>query len=423
MNEKLLHFIWKFQLFDKGNLLTTAGDIVEVVYPGLHNTDAGADFQQAKIRIGNTLWAGNIEMHVRSSDWFLHRHQTDKAYNNVILHIVFEADSRVALRENGEEIPMLVLQDRVNSATLLRYSELEKSKQWIPCSKFFAEQDAFIRDTFGQRLLTERLENKVESINELLEQNDNDWENVLFQMLAQYMGAPINKDPFLLLAKSLAVNVWSKYCGNLMQLEALLFGQAGFLQHSFDDEYPNRLRKEYLYLKKLHNLQPLEKHIWKFLRLRPSNFPTVRIAQLAALINTESKMFSKMAEANSVEMIQQFFSAEISEYWRTHYNFDKPAKQHSAQIGSSMANVLFINAIAPVLFAYGRYKDKEDLCTKAISFLENSKPEVNAVTNNWAKLNWKAENAFQSQAMLQLKNEYCSKFRCVECAIGAAILR
>lgn len=395
---------------------------MQVVQPGLHNSNAGADFQNAKIRIGKTLWAGNVEIHIHSSDWFLHRHQNNAAYNNVILHVVFAADSHVAQCENGEEIPTLVLQNRINRSTLSRYSELEKRELWIPCAKFFAEQSTFIRNTFAERLLTERLENKVESIHQLLLQSGNDWENVLFQVFAQYMGAPINKDPFLLLAKSLPVNVWSKYCGSLMQIEALLFGQAGFLQQPFDDEYPNQLRKEYLYLKKLHNLQALEKHTWKFLRLRPSNFPTLRIAQLAALINSQPKLFSKITEANSVQQIQQIFKTNVSGYWQTHYVFDKPSKKYNAQIGASMGNVLFINAVAPVLFAYGRYKDNEKLCNNTFLFLEKSKPETNTITRNWAELNWQAENAFQSQAMLQLKNEYCNKFRCVECAMGAAIL-
>ena len=285
------------------------------------------------------------------------------------------------------------------------------------------EVDEFTIKNFLERLLIERLENKVEQINLLLTRSENDWENVMFQLIARYFGASINKEPFFLLAKSLPVKVWSKHQNNLLQMEALLFGQAGFLEEKYDDEHPNQLRKEYLYLKRLHNLQPLKKEVWKFLRLRPSNFPTLRLAQLAALMNKEAKLFSSILEAKNAKAIHQFFDVEVSDYWQQHYQFDKPSKKVNSHLGSSTKNILLINAVAPVLFAYGKYKDNETYCDKAIALLEKCEPESNAIITGWKKLNLAATSAYETQAMLQLKDEYCEKFNCLNCAIGTNILK
>ncbi len=423
MNEKLLHFIWKFRLFEQHELFTTEGEKLELIHPGAYNTDSGADFQNAKIRIGKTLWVGNIEIHLNSKDWFTHKHEQDASYNSVILHVVFESGGKIASRKNGETIPTLELKNRINATTLYRYEELAKRKAWIPCAKFFKDVDKFTVKNFLERLLIERLESKVEQINLLLAASENDWENVMFQMIGRYFGASINKEPFFLLAKSLPVKVWAKHQNDLLQMEALLFGQAGFLDEKFDDEYPNQLRKEYLYLKRLHNLQPLKKEVWKFLRLRPSNFPTVRFAQLAALMNKEVKLFSEILAAKNAKAIHQLFDVNVSDYWQQHYQFDKPSKKVNSHLGSSMKNILLINAVAPVLFAYGKYKDNDAYCDKAISLLEKCEAESNSIITGWKKLNLAATNAYETQAMLQLKNEYCDNFNCLNCAIGTRILK
>lgn len=423
MNEKLLHFIWKFRLFEQNNLQTTEGEKIEIVHAGTYNTDSGADFQNAKIRIGKTLWAGNIEIHINSKDWFTHKHDKDASYNNVILHVVYECGERVALRENGEAIPTLELKNLINTNTLYRYEELAKRKTWIPCAKFIKDVDEFTVKNFLERLLIERLESKVEQINLLLAQSENDWENAMFQILARYFGASINKEPFFLLAKSLPVKVWAKHQNDLLQMEALLFGQAGFLEEKHDDDYPNQLHKEYLYLKRLHNLHPLKTQTWKFLRLRPSNFPTLRLAQLAALMHKEVKLFSKIIEAKNIKAIHQLFEVEVSDYWQQHYQLDKPSKKVNSHLGSSMKNILLINAVAPMLFAYGKYKDNEAHCDKAILLLEKCEAESNSIITGWKKLNVIAANAHETQSLLQLKNEYCDKFRCLECAIGNKILK
>ncbi|MFM2307353.1 MAG: hypothetical protein RLZZ367_2022 [Bacteroidota bacterium] len=423
MNEKLLHFIWQFRLFNATNLTTTTGDAVEVIKTGTLNSDAGPDFTNAKIRIGQTLWAGNVELHINANDWYTHKHQHDAAYNNVVLHVVYEAGIRTANNAKGEPIPTIELKGRINPNTLARYEELSKNRAWIPCAGYLKEAGEFTLKNFEERLLIERLESKVEYINELLTASGNDWENVMFQLLARYFGASINKEPFFLLAKSLPVKVWAKYQDDILQLEALLFGQAGFLEDKHDDEYPNQLRKEYLYLKRLHGLQPLQKHQWKLLRLRPSNFPTLRIAQLAALLGKNAKLFSQVLNARNTKTIHQLLDVEVSPYWQSHYQFDRPSKKVNHHIGADMKNTLLINAVAPVLFAYGKYKDNEEPCDRALELLQQCNAESNSIITGWGKLGVKAASAYETQALLQLKTTYCDKFRCLECGVGIKILK
>jgi hypothetical protein len=423
MNEKLLHFIWKFRLFKQTGLFTTEGEKVEIINQGIHNQDAGADFQNAKVKIEDTLWAGNIEIHINSADWFVHKHESDAAYNNVVLHVVYESGNKTALRKNGEVIPTLVLKDLVHENTLYRYEEISRSKKWIPCETFFATVDSFTVQNFLERLLIERLESKLEHIDLMLRESENDWENVMFQMIARYLGASINKEPFERLAKSLPVKLWAKHLHDYSQIEALVFGQTGFLEEKYDDEYANQLRKEYTYLKRLHDLDPLPKHLWKFLRLRPSNFPTIRMAQLAALMCKEAKLFSRILEETNVKAIQNLFDVEVSSYWQSHYLFDKPSKKVNSHLGVSMKNILLINAVAPVLFAYGKYRDNEAYCERALQLLETCEPENNSIITGWKKFNLTPPNAYETQALLQLKNEYCDNFRCLDCAVGGRILQ
>lgn len=422
MNEDLLHFIWKFGYFDATNLTTTKGEKVEIIHRGQHNTHAGPDFTNCKIKIGKVLWAGNVELHLNSSDWFLHKHQTDEAYNSIILHVVLEQNGEAATRADGAEIPTLALGNRINAGTLSRYAELNKRRNWIPCERFFGDVSEMVRYTHLSRLLVERLEHKVEHIETLLKECANDWEQVMFVMLARYMGASINKEPFELLAKSLPVTIWARHLHEPLRIEALVFGQAGFLNEKYEDDYPNNLRKEYQYLKRLHQLTPLPKHLFKFLRLRPSNFPTVRLAQLAGLMCNEPKLFSELAAAKDVKGAVALLEGEVNVYWKTHYHFDKLTKGARVNMGAAIKQVLIINAVAPVLFAYGRYKADETYCDKAMSWLEQCKAESNAIVTRWQKLQVKPLNAFDTQALLQLKNEHCDKFMCLSCGIGLKIL-
>lgn len=423
MNEHLLHFIWKFRLYNIAQLHTTEGLPVEVLKVGLHNVHSGADFQNAKVKIGEVLWVGNVEIHINTSDWNKHHHQTDAAYDNVVLHVVYKHDAEI-YNSKGEPIPVLELKDRINISTLTRYNELAKRDGTIACAKHIANVPEFTVKAHLDRMLIERLESKVQSINALLAENGTDWENLMFAMIARYLGASVNKEPFYLMAKSLPVNVWAKHADDRMQLEALVFGQAGFLDEKVDnDEYHSKLRKEYMYLKRLHNLQPIENHLWKFLRLRPSNFPTIRLAQLAAMMHYDIKMFSHILEAKDIKAIFNYFDVEVSPYWKEHYYFAKTSDKVNSHIGNDAKNILLINAVAPVLFAYGKYKADEDYCDKALKLLELCKPESNSIITMWKELGIKPTSAYDTQALLQLNNEHCTAFNCLNCSIGHSILK
>ncbi|MFN8285868.1 MAG: DUF2851 family protein [Chitinophagales bacterium] len=422
MDENLLHFVWKFRLFAANNLTTTTGESVEVIHPGMHNRDAGADFSNAKVRINNVLWAGNVELHLKSSDWFAHKHHIDSAYDNIVLHVVYENDKQLAKRKNGEAIPVLELKDRINPNTVSRFDELSRRKTSIACRSFIAEVNSSVLNNHLERMLVERLEQKVNHIMDLLKESGNDWEQVMFVLLARYMGAGINKEPFELLAKSLPVKVWAKHSADLLQLEALLLGQAGFLAADFVDGYPKTLKKEYNYLRRLHNLSPLPAHLFKFLRLRPSNFPSLRLAQLASLLHKDVKLFSQVVEAKNGKAIRAIFSGEPSIYWKTHYQFDKKSVNVKSAIGDSAKDILLINAVAPLLFAYGRYKGEEKYADKAMSLLEDCRAEVNSIVKGWNALGIKADSAYQTQALIQLKTGHCDRFNCLQCAVGHKIL-
>lgn len=422
MNEQLLQFIWKFRLFDSTHLFTTSGEAVEIVHAGMHNSDAGPDFQNARIKVGGTMWAGNVELHVKSSDWFRHSHQNDKSYSNVILHVVYEHDGKPAQRGSGESIPVLELKRLVNPNTLSRYELLARNQKPVACSSFFPHAAQHINSSFLTRLLVERLEEKVERINGMLKEHNGDWEQVAFCLIARYWGAGVNSQPLELLAKSLPHKLLAKTTEPL-QIEALLFGQAGWLEEKAEDDYPKQLRKEYLYLKRLYNLEPLPKHIWKLLRLRPANFPTIRIAQLAALFSTQTHLFSSLLDAKDIKAVHRFFDVQVSPYWKTHYLFDKPSAHVKSNIGASAKNILLINAVAPLLFAYGKYKGSETYCDRALQLLEMAKPESNRLLKDWNSFGVKSSSAFDSQALLQLRNHYCNRFRCLECAVGLSILK
>lgn len=422
MEEKLLHFIWKFRLFNTAGLKTTAGEKVEIVSPGLHNPDAGADFSNAKIRIGGVLWAGNVEIHIKSSDWHLHKHHKNEAYNNLVLHVVYQQDKQNMAGPDGKAIPVLELKDAINTAAIERYAELSRRKAGIPCKAFLNDVSEVVINNQLDRMLIERLETKVTYLQQLLSENGNDWEQLTFRLLARYMGAGVNKEPFEMLAASLPLKVWGKHAGDLLQLEAMLFGQAGLLNADFDDEYPKSLKREYTYLKKLYGLKPLQAHLFKFLRLRPSNFPTLRLAQLAALMNKETKLFRSLTDTRTVKDLYKVLEVEPSGYWQHHYLFDKKSRNVKAGLGQSMKDVLIINAIAPLLFAYGKYKADDALCDRAISLLEGLRAEDNSIVKSWVALGLKPGNAAQSQALLQLKNEHCDKFLCLQCSVGHKVL-
>ena len=422
MREDFLHFLWRWRRFDASKQFTSDGQPLEILHPGEPNLHAGPDFFNARIRLNETLWAGNVEIHLNASDWLAHRHDTDPAYDNVILHVVFDEDQRLC-RSNGEPLPCFVLRDRIPPQLLEKYFRLEHERAWVPCEKSLNAVPHIVRLNWLDRLLVERLEQKTESIAQVVAAAGHHWEESFYRVLARNFGLKVNVEPFEALARVLPLRLLAKHQDHLFQLEALLFGQAGLLSEKFEDDYPKALAKEYQFLQHKYNLQPLPAGQWKFFRLRPAGFPTIRLAQFAALAHRSAHLFSQLLETTNTSETEQLFTAEISEYWRTHFRFDKTAAGRAKPLGREFVHLLLINTVAPFLFHYGRTKGLPDLQDRALRLLEELPPETNTVVDGWVKRGQRAANASQTQALLHLKTRYCDVKRCLECAIGNAILR
>jgi hypothetical protein len=421
MTEKFLHYLWKTRLLHFQKLKTSAGESLQVLSCGEYNTDAGPDFLNARVRIGGTLWAGNVEIHLRSSDWNAHQHQSDKAYDNIILHVVHEEDQQIC-RTDGSPIPSVAIRNCYDRSVYETYQSLMQSTSGIPCGVHLKEVDSLIIKQWIERLLVERLEEKIQPILSTLAENEHNWEETFYQVIAQSYGAKLNAVPFLLLARAIPMKILAKHKNNLFQLEALLFGTAGFLDESFSDDYPNQLQKEFNFLKQKHKLQPLKKHIWKFLRLRPAGFPTIRLAQFAQLIFQSSHLFSKIMETSDAINPEFLFESEASAYWKNHYYFEKTSVMSNKHFGKIAIELLLINTIAPFMFVYGKSKDDEHLINRAMELLMQVTAERNKIIQQWKKMGLHAKSAFDSQALIQLTNKYCKNYRCLECSIGHQVL-
>lgn len=422
IREDLLHYIWKTKRFHLQELLSTEGEPIEIQDFGTHNPNAGPDFLNAKVKIGDTLWAGNVEMHVQASEWLKHGHSKDAAYENVILHVVLEEDAPI-LRTSGTRIPCLTMRKRIPPKLAATYQQLLHTEHWIPCATQFGEVPEITKHFWLDRLLVERLEQKTNLIQTCLETNQFNWEETFYQVLARNFGVKVNAEPFERLAQSIPLLTLAKHKDQAFQIEALLFGQAGLLDVTFNDEYPKRLQKEYQFLQKKHQLTPMRAVNWKFLRLRPANFPSIRIAQFAQLIYQSTHLFRKLLEAENVQQIEQLFQVQLGDYWHTHYVFDKPSKLRKKTLGAATVRLLLINTVAPFLFLYGAQKAEDRYQKRALELLEALPPESNTIITGWKALGMKPESAYQTQALIQLKNVYCTKKRCLECAVGNAILR
>lgn len=420
MSEEFLQYIWQQKLFNTTALIASTGETVEVINVGEKNTDSGPDFFNAKIKINDTLWAGNVEIHLNSSDWHKHHHHNDKSYDNVVLHVVHKNDDAVK-RTSGEIIPTIEL--AYNQKLLDNYQQLQQNQYWIACQDKIRRVDGFTADFWLNKLLIERLEGKSQVILQSLEQNKNNWEETFYQQIAKSFGAKVNATPFEMLAKSLSLIYLAKHKSNQFQIEALLFGQAGMLEEAVEgDNYYQKLQKEYRFLKQKFSLQPIEKHLWKFLRLRPANFPTIRIAQLAQLIYNSTGLFSKIIQAESIAEIEKLFQISTSPYWETHYTFGNESKKRTKSFGKTAFYSTIINTIIPFLFVYGDAIGDESMKDKAFKWLEALDPEKNAIIGQWRELGFDVPSAFYSQAFLQLKNEYCNKRNCLRCQIGNKII-
>ena len=420
MKEEFLQFIWKHDLFTKDNLKTTDGKKIEIITTGQANSDSGPDFFNARIRIGETIWAGNIEIHQKSSHWYRHRHNTDAAYGNVILHVVELNDSPVLIKSQ----PLPTLEISYPAEILENYEQLLKSERWIACEDKLAEVDPFILRFWFSSLMIERLESKTGDILDILQQNKNNWNETFYQLLARNFGMKTNALPFEMLAKSLPLQILSKHKNDLFQIEALLFGQSGLLNESLlGDDYFLSLRKEYSYLYKKYGLSGIESHIWKFMRLRPINFPTIRIAQLAMLIHHSSNLFSRILETEDLAELRKLFDVSASAYWDNHYRFNKISEEDRQKVlGETAFNNLVINTIAPLLFVYGDQHLDQAMKDRALLLLEKLAPESNQIIRKWKDLGIESRTAFETQALLQLKNKYCDHKKCLNCQLGAKII-
>lgn len=424
IKETFLHFIWKLQYFHKQNLTTTQGEAVQILHQGTLNTDAGPDFLNARIKIGNLEWFGTIEIHLNSSDWELHQHQHNEAYNNVILHVVW-ADDQPVLRDNGLLVPTIELKNRISEALILKYSSIVNNKEPIPCSGHLESVSSLKKISMIDRAVVERLEARRSFIQELVRRNKGDWQESAYQLVAKNFGFKLNAEPFLRLAYSTPLKTLLWHRKNLFQLEAVLLGQSGLLDDRLDEGYPLNLKKEYEFLSnKLSFNSSLKKSEWKFLRIRPANFPTLRIAEFAALVHTCPDFFTSIVDFKSVKDIHKVLrGAMLSDYWKDHYVFNKVSdKKVNRQLGDDSIDNLVINTIVPFLYCMGKEKDQELYVERALSFLEEINAENNTVMRRWNDSGLRIYNAYDSQGALELYNNYCARKSCLDCEIGVSIL-
>jgi hypothetical protein len=417
MTERLLQFIWQFQYFNKSELITSEGEPLQIIFPGQYNTNQGPDFSEAKIKIGGTTWAGNIELHLKTSDWNKHNHHRDDNYNNVILHVVWEND---IVQTNS--VPVFELKERVSKILLQRYESLMNAAGFIACENSIHVVRDITWESWKERLMAERLIRKAKAAENYLQQSGYHWEETFWWLLARNFGMKVNADIFEEIARSIPLNILRKHKNQIHQLESLLLGQSNLLKRKFEDEYPKMLQKEYEFYKRKYELRPVAGNLF-FLRMRPGNFPTIRLAQLAMLVHESAHLFSKLKEAGSVNEIKKWFDVTANDYWHYHYSVDETSSFKKKKLGAAMIDNIIINTIAPLLFAYGSYHNEEKYKQKALQWLEETLPESNSITKRFQELKIENKTAFDSQALIELKNEYCNKKRCLECSIGNAILK
>ena len=418
--EQLLHYVWKHKIFPLKELKTTTGQQVEVIDTGLANTDAGPDFFNAKLKLDGVLWIGNIEIHERSSDWFKHGHHADAGYNSVILHIASEIDTEIS-RSNGERIPQIQL--ICPEAVRTNYKELLETDSYPPCYRIIPSLPPFTAHSWMTALQMERFEQKATLLNERLKRCQGNWEDAFFITLARNFGFGLNGDAFETWAHRLPFRAVDKHRNDLFQIEAIFFGQAGILEDSDGDGYYLRLKKEYTYLQHKFGLIPMDAPLWRFLRLRPANFPHIRIAQLACLYHRAYGLLSRIMETETLQGVRDILKGGTSEYWLTHYTFGGSSPSRPKTLSNTSLDLLIINTVVTFLYAYGLHKGNRVLCARAGSFLEELKAENNYITRMWEQCGMKASNAADSQALIQLKKEYCDKKKCLYCRIGYEYLK
>ncbi len=420
--EQLLHYLWKYRLYRSSGLVTTRGDALEILDPGIENTDAGPDFFNAKIKLNGTVWAGSVEIHRKASDWWQHGHSADKAYDNVILHVV-EQDDGTIFRRNREEIPQLVLP--VPETVISNMEWLLTRDSPIACLERLPAIDPVFRVQWTDALLAERLERKTDDILRWLEQYQKDWNEVFYILLCRNFGFGVNSDAFERLARSLPFKCILKQRPSVSQVEALFLGQAGLLNDSNENRhhYYRLLQQEYVFLRKKYGLQPLEPHIFWNLRLRPNATPHIKLVQLAAIWIRHDTLFSSILSARTPREVKDFFRVQASEFWDTHYNFVRSSPPRQKQLGENALHILLINTVVPVMFAYGVYHRMDEHKARALRLLECIPPEQNAIVSLFSQVGMIPRNAGDTQALIQLKRNYCEPKKCLYCRLGFQLLK
>ena len=421
MKEDFLHYVWQYKKFDFSNLTTVAGELLTITSSGNYLQRTGPDFFNAQIVIGKQKWAGNIEIHIKSSDWYLHHHEKDANYDNVILHVVWEHDTPV-FRKDNSEIPVLELNKIASKEVLNHYLSLVLPKSWIYCESQIATIDSFVLDNWMERLFIERLERKYIPIEQLLKETENDWEAVLFCMLAKNFGLNTNGETFFKIAKSIPFSIIRKESSEVENLESLLFGTADLFPMDVQDNYTKDLKKRFDYISQKHQLKKAIIEPVQFFKHRPDNFPTIRLAQLAMLYHKQQNLFSKVVVSKTVKELYKLFEVTISDYWQTHYQFDKESPKKKKQFSKSFIDLLVINTIVPIQFAYAKSLGKET-SESLLDLLREVAAEKNIIIEKFSNFGIKAKNAFETQSLLQLKNEYCNHGKCLQCAVGIQLLK
>lgn len=423
MKEEFLHYLWRHRIFKSVDFISVEGDRVEVVSPGIYNTDEGPDFLNARIKINGVLWAGNVEIHVKSSDWLKHNHNANKKYDNIVLHVVYENDllDKPPLQQAVSTIELF---KHCDISLYERYQDLLKNLRWVPCERSLHLIDNSLKEIWIQSLVVERLIKKSEDILQVLAISENNWNETFYFFLFKNFGFKVNAQAFEMLARSFPILILDKHKDSLFQTEALLFGQSGLLADTPEnDDYVLSLRKEYNFLRTKFDITPIDKKLWNMLRLRPANFPTVRLAQLAAMIHHAQALFSKITEIDNLNLLKALFSFTCSPYWDNHYNFKSEVSRKSTALGTQAINNIIVNTVVPVLFAYGLHKDDDNYKQRAISFLEQLEPEKNNIISKWRERSLKISNSLDTQALIELKNNFCAHKRCLSCMWGNHILQ
>jgi hypothetical protein len=423
LKETILHFIWQHRYFAHQLLFTIDNKPINIIKQGFKNTNEGPDFEQAQIEIDGIIWNGSVEIHIKSSDWELHKHQFHKLYENVILHVVWENDKQIYY-PTKEKIYTLELKNYVESNLIQKCMNLIGNQSVIPCQDSIHWVDNPVKLNMMSRVAVERLERKSQFVLNYLNTVENDWEQATYSLILKNFGFKVNSDAFARLAENLPYKIIQKHSDDLIQLEALLYGVSGFLRDEPVDSYQAQLKSEFGFLAHKYDLQP---HVmypseWKFMRMRPGNFPTVRLSQLAVFLYKRSSIFMYLIE-NDLSIIVKMFHSKPSLYWQEHYYFGKESQRKLSKMGDDSINILLVNSVSVLLAAYSIYQKNELLMDKAVSVLENCKAEYNSIIKNWMELGIKATNAFESQALIELYNNFCVAKKCLSCQIGNQILK